>query len=229
VSIQNESFPALSAAFSASENVGLTSAPISGASASGASVKRLFDLVLALLALGMLLPLMALIAAAIKLDSPGPVFFRQRRAGRHGRIFSIFKFRSMHVLEDGADVVQAKTGDVRVTRIGRFLRRSSLDELPQLLNVVAGDMALVGPRPHALAHDAYYGNRIANYRRRQLVRPGITGWAQVNGARGATPKLSDMQARIDFDLAYVERESFWLDLLILLRTPFEVLRRRNAV
>ena len=229
MSIQNESFPALSAAFSASENVGLTSAPISGTSASGASVKRLFDLVLALLALGMLLPLMALIAAAIKLDSPGPVFFRQRRAGRHGRIFSIFKFRSMHVLEDGADVVQAKTGDVRVTRIGRFLRRSSLDELPQLLNVVAGDMALVGPRPHALAHDAYYGNRIANYRRRQLVRPGITGWAQVNGARGATPKLSDMQARIDFDLAYVERESFWLDLLILLRTPFEVLRRRNAV
>jgi exopolysaccharide biosynthesis polyprenyl glycosylphosphotransferase len=229
VSIQNESFPALSAAFSASENVGLTSAPISGASASGASVKRLFDLVLALLALGMLLPLMALIAAAIKLDSPGPVFFRQRRAGRHGRIFSIFKFRSMHVLEDGADVVQAKTADVRVTRIGRFLRRSSLDELPQLLNVVAGEMALVGPRPHALAHDEYYGNRIANYRRRQLVRPGITGWAQVNGARGATPRLSDMQVRIDFDLAYVERESFWLDLLILLRTPFEVLRRRNAV
>jgi len=224
VSIQNESFSALSAAFSASENVGLTST-----SASGASVKRLLDLVLAFLALGMLLPVMALIAAAIKLDSPGPVFFRQRRAGRHGRIFSIFKFRSMHVLEDGADVVQAKTGDARITRIGRVLRRSSLDELPQLLNVIAGDMALVGPRPHALAHDEYYGSRIANYRRRQVVRPGITGWAQVNGARGATPRLSDMQARIDFDLAYVARESLWLDCLILLRTPFEVLRRRNAV
>lgn len=224
MSIQNESFSALSAAFSASENVGLTST-----SASGASVKRLLDLVLAFLALGMLLPVMALVAAAIKLDSPGPVFFRQRRAGRHGRIFSIFKFRSMHVLEDGADVVQAKTGDARITRIGRVLRRSSLDELPQLLNVIAGDMALVGPRPHALAHDEYYGSRIANYRRRQLVRPGITGWAQVNGARGATPRLSDMQARIDFDLAYVARESLWLDCLILLRTPFEVLRRRNAV
>jgi len=224
VSIQNESFSALSAAFSASENVGLTST-----SASGASVKRLLDLVLAFLALGMLLPVMALIAAAIKLDSPGPVFFRQRRAGRHGRIFSIFKFRSMHVLEDGADVVQAKTGDARITRIGRVLRRSSLHELPQLLNVIAGDMALVGPRPHALAHDEYYGSRIANYRRRQVVRPGITGWAQVNGARGATPRLSDMQARIDFDLAYVARESLWLDCLILLRTPFEVLRRRNAV
>jgi len=224
VSIQNESFSALSAAFSASENVGLTST-----SASGASVKRLLDLVLAFLALGMLLPVMALVAAAIKLDSPGPIFFRQRRAGRHGRIFSIFKFRSMHVLEDGADVVQAKTGDARITRIGRVLRRSSLDELPQLLNVIAGDMALVGPRPHALAHDEYYGSRIANYRRRQLVRPGITGWAQVNGARGATPRLSDMQARIDFDLAYVARESLWLDCLILLRTPFEVLRRRNAV
>ena len=224
MSIQNESFSALSAAFSASENVGLTST-----SASGASVKRLLDLVLAFLALGMLLPVMALIAAAIKLDSPGPVFFRQRRAGRHGRIFSIFKFRSMHVLEDGADVVQAKTGDARITRIGRVLRRSSLDELPQLLNVIAGDMALVGPRPHALAHDEYYGSRIANYRRRQVVRPGITGWAQVNGARGATPRLSDMQARIDFDLAYVARESLWLDCLILLRTPFEVLRRRNAV
>ncbi len=224
MSIQNESFSALSAAFSASENVGLTST-----SASGASVKRLLDLVLAFLALGMLLPVMALVAAAIKLDSPGPIFFRQRRAGRHGRIFSIFKFRSMHVLEDGADVVQAKTGDARITRIGRVLRRSSLDELPQLLNVIAGDMALVGPRPHALAHDEYYGSRIANYRRRQLVRPGITGWAQVNGARGATPRLSDMQARIDFDLAYVARESLWLDCLILLRTPFEVLRRRNAV
>ncbi|HEY4275958.1 MAG TPA: exopolysaccharide biosynthesis polyprenyl glycosylphosphotransferase [Rhizomicrobium sp.] len=224
MSIHNESFPALGAAFSSSETVGLTSA-----SASGASVKRLLDLVLALLALGTLLPLLAVIAAAVKLDSSGPIFFHQRRAGRHGKIFHIIKFRSMSVLEDGAQIVQAKTGDTRVTRIGRFLRRSSLDELPQLLNVIAGEMSLVGPRPHALAHDEYYGSRIANYRRRQAVRPGITGWAQVNGARGATPKLSDMQARIDFDIAYVERDSLWLDILILLRTPFEVLRRRNAV
>lgn len=222
---QNESFSALSAAFSGSDRAG----PPAAAAASGLSAKRLLDLILALTALVLLLPLFAGIAAAVRLDSPGPVFFRQRRAGRHGRIFSIFKFRSMRVLEDGADIVQARAGDTRVTRIGRFLRRSSLDELPQLLNVIAGDMSLVGPRPHALAHDDYYASRIANYRARQLVRPGITGWAQVNGARGATPKLSDMQARIDFDIAYVARQSLWLDLLILLRTPIEVLRRRNAV
>lgn len=226
MTIQNESFPALGAAFPGSAQVGLARGT---SPAWDLSPKRLLDLILALTALATLLPLLLGIAAAIRLDSPGPVFFRQRRAGRHGRIFGIFKFRSMHVLEDGAHVVQARAGDARITRIGRFLRRSSLDELPQLLNVIAGDMALVGPRPHALAHDDYYASRIANYRLRQLVRPGITGWAQVNGARGATPELSDMQARIDFDIAYVARQSLWLDLVILLRTPVEVLRRRNAV
>jgi exopolysaccharide biosynthesis polyprenyl glycosylphosphotransferase len=226
VNIQNESFSALGAAFPGSARAGLARGT---SPAWDLSSKRLLDLILALTALAMLLPLLLGIAAAIRLDSPGPVFFRQRRAGRHGRIFGIFKFRSMHVLEDGAHVVQACAGDARITRIGRFLRRSSLDELPQLLNVIAGDMSLVGPRPHALAHDDYYASRIARYRLRQLVRPGITGWAQVNGARGATPELSDMQARIDFDIAYVARQSLWLDLVILLRTPVEVLRRRNAV
>jgi exopolysaccharide biosynthesis polyprenyl glycosylphosphotransferase len=225
VTIQNESFSALHAAFSGPDRVGF---PSGAAAPSDMSARQVLDLVLALAALVLLSPLFLLIAAAVRLDSPGPVFFRQRRAGLHGGIFGIFKFRSMHVLEDGADIVQARSGDARVTRVGRFLRRSSLDELPQLLNVIAGDMALVGPRPHALAHDDYYASRIANYRLRQLVRPGITGWAQVNGARGATPELSDMQARIDFDIAYVARKSLWLDMLILLRTPIEVLRRRNA-
>ena len=189
----------------------------------------MLDIVLSLAALALLLPVFVVIGLVVKLDSPGPVLFRQRRTGRHGRVFSIFKFRTMHVLEDGADLKQAQTGDKRVTRPGRFLRITSLDELPQLLNVLAGEMSLVGPRPHALAHDEYYGARIQNYRMRHLVRPGITGWAQVNGARGATPKLSDMQARVDLDIAYVERQSLWLDLKIMARTPFEVMRRRNAV
>ena len=135
----------------------------------------------------------------------------------------------MTVLEDGADVVQARVGDVRITRVGRILRILSLDELPQLFNVLSGEMSLVGPRPHAVTHDEYYSERIAHYRLRQLVKPGITGWAQINGARGATPLLSDMQARIDLDIAYVERESFRFDLQILARTPLVVLRRRNAV
>jgi lipopolysaccharide/colanic/teichoic acid biosynthesis glycosyltransferase len=135
----------------------------------------------------------------------------------------------MHVMEDGASIVQACRGDARITRVGRFLRITSLDELPQLLNVLFGHMSLVGPRPHAVAHDEYYAERIANYRVRHLVKPGITGWAQVNGARGSTPRLCDMQARIDFDVQYVTRESLWLDLRILARTPWEVLRRRNTV
>ena len=119
--------------------------------------------------------------------------------------------------------------DPRVTPLGAWLRRTSLDELPQLINVLAGDMSLVGPRPHAAAHDEYYAERIANYHLRHLVKPGITGWAQVNGARGSTPRLCDMQARIDLDLYYVEQECLWLDLKILGRTPVEVARRRNAV
>ncbi|HWC64093.1 MAG TPA: sugar transferase, partial [Rhizomicrobium sp.] len=126
-------------------------------------------------------------------------------------------------------IPQAMQGDARITRVGRFLRASSLDELPQLFNVLMGEMALVGPRPHALAHDEYYSARISNYRVRHLVKPGITGWAQVRGLRGATINLADMQARITHDAWYVAHRSIWLDLLILARTPLEVLRRRNAV
>lgn len=224
MSIQNEPFPALRGAFPASDGLGPAPAAVTGV-----SVKRVLDVLLSLTAFFVFLPVLAIILVAVMLDSPGPALFRQRRVGQYGKIFNIYKFRSMHVLEDGADMVQACQGDARVTRLGKFLRVTSLDELPQLLNVLAGDMSLVGPRPHAVAHDEYYSGRIENYRLRHLVKPGITGWAQVNGARGGTPRLCDMQARIDLDMYYVERESLWLDLQILARTPFEVARRRNAV
>ena len=135
----------------------------------------------------------------------------------------------MHVMEDGADVTQATAGDVRVTRVGRVIRKLSLDELPQLFNVIAGDMSLVGPRPHAVTHDDYYGAAISNYALRQEVKPGITGWAQVNGARGATPTLDVMQRRVDLDAWYVAHASLALDLKILVRTPLEVLFSRNAL
>jgi exopolysaccharide biosynthesis polyprenyl glycosylphosphotransferase len=195
----------------------------------GISAKRMLDLAVAAVLAILLSPLLVLITIAVALDSPGPVLFCQRRTGLNGRPFPIFKFRSMHVLEDGARVTQARTNDPRITRVGRILRKLSLDELPQLINVLAGEMSLVGPRPHAVAHDEFYGARIANYARRFAVKPGITGWAQVNGARGATPTLAVMQARIDLDAWYVAHASFVLDLKILARTPLEVLSTRNAV
>jgi exopolysaccharide biosynthesis polyprenyl glycosylphosphotransferase len=190
--------------------------------------KRVLDIAVSAAAILFLLPLLSLIAIAVALDSRGPVLFCQRRRGMHGAIFGIFKFRTMRVLEDGADVVQAKKQDDRITRVGRFLRTTSLDELPQLLNVLSGEMSLVGPRPHAIAHDEYYGARIPAYAKRQRVKPGITGWAQVNGARGETPALSDMARRIDLDAWYVDHKSLGLDLLILAKTPKAVLSMRNA-
>ena len=193
------------------------------------AAKRILDFVGAAIGFCVLLPFLVLIALAIAIESRGPILFRQRRSGRDGKIFVIYKFRTMHVLEDGNDIVQATRNDGRTTMVGRFLRRSSIDELPQLLNVLKGEMSLVGPRPHAVAHNDHYSALITNYHRRYAVKPGITGWAQVNGARGATPRLSDMQARIDFDIQYVERESLWLYLKILAHTPLAVLLRRNAV
>ena len=190
--------------------------------------KRVLDIAVSAAAILFLLPLLSLIAIAVALDSRGPVLFCQRRRGKHGAIFGIFKFRTMRVLEDGADVVQAKKQDDRITRVGRFLRTTSLDELPQLFNVLSGEMSLVGPRPHAIAHDEYYGARIPAYAKRQRVKPGITGWAQVNGARGETPALSDMARRIDLDGWYVDHSSLGLDLLILAKTPKAVLSMRNA-
>jgi exopolysaccharide biosynthesis polyprenyl glycosylphosphotransferase len=191
-------------------------------------VRRVLDIGFSLAAILFLLPLLALISLAVALDSPGPVLFCQDRRGLNGQVFGILKFRSMRVQDNGAGIVQATRQDARITRVGRFLRSSSLDELPQLFNVLAGDMSLVGPRPHAIAHDDYYGARIPAYARRQCVRPGITGWAQVNGARGETPDLSDMQARIDLDAWYVDHASLGLYLRILARTPGVVLSRRNA-
>ena len=190
--------------------------------------KRVLDLAVAVPALLVLAPLLALIALLVQLDSRGPVLFRQRRSGICGRSFEILKFRTMHVLEDDETVVQAREGDPRATRVGRWLRRYSLDELPQLINVLRGEMSLVGPRPHARAHDAYYSDLIRNYRHRHAVKPGMTGWAQVNGLRGPTPTVDSMARRIEHDLWYARHASFALDLKILLRTPFEVFCHRNA-
>ncbi len=213
----------MKAVFPALDGFGLAFAP------DETSAKRVLDVALASITLLLCLPLLAAITLAIAADSRGPVLFRQRRTGRDGKLFGIYKFRSMHVLEDGTDIAQATKGDARVTRIGRFLRAASLDELPQLFNVLSGEMSLVGPRPHAIAHDEYYSAKIENYAVRQQVKPGITGWAQVHGARGLTADLADMQRRIELDAWYVAHESLWLDLVILARTPLEVLRRRNAV
>jgi undecaprenyl-phosphate galactose phosphotransferase/putative colanic acid biosynthesis UDP-glucose lipid carrier transferase len=171
---------------------------------------------------------MFLSAVAIKLDSEGPVLFRQRRNGFNTSPFVIFKFRTMTVMEDGAELQQAKRFDPRVTLIGRVLRRTSIDELPQLLNVLRGDMSLVGPRPHALAHDDHYGNLLSDYAFRHHVKPGITGWAQVKGYRGETSRIDQMKGRVDHDLWYINNWSLLLDCKILALTCLEVMRRRNA-
>lgn len=190
--------------------------------------KRLLDVAVALTALAAVAPVLLFVALAIRLDSPGPVLFRQTRRGRGGRPFDILKFRTMTVLENGAEVTQTMPGDARCTRVGRFLRTHSLDELPQLINVIRGEMSLVGPRPHARVHDAFYGSRILQYRHRQDVKPGLTGWAQIHGLRGPTPSLDVMSRRVDLDVWYADHASLGLDLKILLHTPREVLRGRNA-
>jgi undecaprenyl-phosphate galactose phosphotransferase/putative colanic acid biosynthesis UDP-glucose lipid carrier transferase len=191
-------------------------------------IKRLMDIVLASLALVFSLPVMALTAIAIKLDGPGPVIFRQYRKGFNGRQFVMFKFRTMTVQENGSNIAQAKRDDPRVTPIGRLLRSASIDELPQLLNVLKGEMSLIGPRPHALAHDDYFGKIVGDYAFRHHVKPGITGWAQCNGARGATPSIEHISDRVKLDLWYINNWSLWLDIQILIKTFFEVLRKRNA-
>ena len=182
------------------------------------AIKRMLDIIVASLLLFLLAPLFALIAIAIKLESPGPIIFRQRRLGLHGRPFEIAKFRTMTVMENGAEIAQATRNDPRVTRVGRFLRRSSMDELPQLANVLFGQMSLVGPRPHAVAHDLKYGALIPTYNQRSAVKPGITGWAQINRCRGETRTVEEMQQRVEKDLWYVQHWTPWLDCLILLRT-----------
>jgi putative colanic acid biosynthesis UDP-glucose lipid carrier transferase len=190
------------------------------------AIKRALDIVVSATAIMFFWPLFLIAAIAVKLDSSGPVIFRQRRSGFNAKEFVIYKFRTMTVLEDGPIVTQACRNDLRFTRIGGFLRRSSLDELPQLFNVLKGDMSLVGPRPHALAHDDEYRVHISDYAFRHHVKPGMTGWAQVNGLRGETACFEQMAERVKFDLWYINNWSQGLDLNILLRTCFEVLRDR---
>ena len=181
-------------------------------------LKRGSDLLLASLILLLIAPLMLLIALCVRLESPGPVIFVQRRYGLDGQEIRVYKFRTMTVTEDGPQILQAQRGDGRLTRIGSFLRRTSLDELPQFINVLQGRMSIVGPRPHAVAHNELYRKMIKGYMVRHKVRPGITGWAQVNGQRGQTDTVDKMQARIDLDLDYLRHWSLWLDLRIIART-----------
>lgn len=204
-------------------------------------VKTIEDYLLASVLVLALAPLLGLIALAIRIDSPGPVFFMQRRLGFNNREFKIYKFRTMHHRDRSTaaeapetpeapetHVPQATRDDPRVTRVGRILRRSSLDELPQLFNVLDGTMSLVGPRPHAIAHNIDYGRRIRGYFQRHKVKPGITGWAQVNGLRGETDTIEKMEARVAHDVHYVENWSLLLDLRILAMTFFIVLFQKNA-
>jgi putative colanic acid biosysnthesis UDP-glucose lipid carrier transferase len=190
--------------------------------------KRFIDLAVAVPLLAMLLPLLLLLGVLIRLGSKGSALFRQDRLGKGGTVFTIYKLRSMTVQENGETVTQACRDDERVTGIGRFLRKSSLDELPQLINVIKGDMSLVGPRPHACAHDEYYAGLIEGYALRQLVKPGITGWAQVHGLRGETRDPAAMARRVEYDVWYACHAGFGLDMKILLRTPVAVIRARNA-
>lgn len=186
------------------------------------AVKRIFDIVFALLMIVVLAPVWVVLAIWIAVTSPGGIFFRQKRTGYKGREFNMLKFRSMYVNAD-ADTKQAEGDDPRITAVGRFLRSSSLDELPQLWNVVTGDMSVIGPRPHMLAHTEYYAARIPDYMRRHDMRPGLTGYAQVKGFRGATPTLKDMEDRVKADLEYIDRFSLWLDLKIFTLTIWKML------
>jgi putative colanic acid biosysnthesis UDP-glucose lipid carrier transferase len=195
----------------------LSETPLTGVSKLGKSIE---DITLSVLILLLLSPVLIAVAVAIKLDSPGPVFFRQKRAGWNGKTFSIWKFRSMHMqqLNDKETLKQAEKNDPRVTKVGAFIRKTSLDELPQLFNVLTGDMSLVGPRPHALQHDEQYSEGIDDYYARHNIKPGITGLAQVRGYRGETKELDQMTKRIESDIEYINNWSIWLDLSILLRT-----------
>jgi len=192
------------------------------------AVKRTIDVAVAATTLLLLIPLFVMTAIAIKLDSPGPVIFRQRRSGFNGRQFHIMKFRTMSVLEDGETVVQAERNDSRVTRVGNWLRRTSIDELPQLFNVLQGNMSIIGPRPHALAHDSEFSNLVAKYAYRHHVKPGITGWAQVNGQRGRTNTVMDIEKRLELDLWYIDNWSLGLDFKIALMTVIKIIQGENA-
>jgi exopolysaccharide biosynthesis polyprenyl glycosylphosphotransferase len=190
-------------------------------------LKRSFDIFAAAMLLVLLSPLFLIVALLIKLDTPGPILFRQRRLGFNNDTIQIFKFRSMTTFDDRHDEFrQAVRNDPRVTRVGRFIRRTNIDELPQLINVLKGEMSIVGPRPHAVAHNDIFANQIRRMFRRHNVKPGITGWAQVNGLRGETDTFEKMQKRIEHDLYYVDNWSFFFDLKIMIMTI--VLKRAYA-
>jgi putative colanic acid biosynthesis UDP-glucose lipid carrier transferase len=192
-------------------------------------IKRSEDIVIGSLISLLILPVCLAIALVIKLTSPGPVLFKQYREGSHGSHFKVYKFRSMHVHDErNGMVTQAKKNDSRITKVGAFLRRTSLDELPQFYNVLQGRMSIVGPRPHALAHNEQYKELVESYMRRHKVKPGITGWAQVNGLRGETDTLQKMQRRVEYDLWYIDNWSLWLDLKIIVLTVFKGFINKNA-
>ncbi|MHB9833905.1 undecaprenyl-phosphate glucose phosphotransferase [Paraburkholderia terrae] len=191
--------------------------------------KEIFDRIFALCALSCLSPLFLAIACAVRLSSPGPVLFRQYRKGMNGHVFSIYKFRTMYQGSNiPGTVVQAQKGDARVTRVGRFLRSTSLDELPQFLNVLSGDMSVVGPRPHAVEHDEYYKDLVQDYMFRYRIKPGITGLAQINGFRGETAQLEKMEGRVKLDAYYIQNRSFWLDIKIIVLTMIKGFSGKEA-
>lgn len=191
-------------------------------------LKRVEDFILAIIILITILPFMLGIALIVKLTSRGPVFFKQERYGMDGKAIQVWKFRSMTVMENGANVIQAKKNDSRFTPIGGFLRRTSLDELPQFINVLKGDMSIVGPRPHAIAHNELYRKLIKGYMLRHKMKPGITGWAQINGWRGETDTLEKMEKRVEFDLFYIQNWSVWFDLKIVFLTVFKGFINKSA-
>lgn len=203
----------------------LSGTPIDGA---GHLVKAIEDKLLSLFILIMISPLMLVIAAAVKMSSPGPVFFKQLRHGWGGKKFKVLKFRTMTVHKEEGQVTQATKNDARITPIGRFLRRTSLDELPQFFNVLAGSMSIVGPRPHAVEHNEFYKHQIERYMLRHRVKPGITGWAQINGYRGETGTVDKMKSRVEYDLYYIEHWSLWFDLKIIALTLFKGFFGKNV-
>jgi putative colanic acid biosynthesis UDP-glucose lipid carrier transferase len=205
--------------------VGILETPFTG---TNELVKRISDVVLASIILVLISPLLLVLAIGVKLSSPGPAIFRQRRNGLDGGEITVYKFRSMRTMDNGAVVAQATKDDPRITPFGAFLRRSSLDELPQFFNVLQGRMSIVGPRPHAVAHNEMYREMIKAYMVRHKVKPGITGWAQVNGLRGETDTVEKMRARVEYDLEYLRNWSLLFDLQIIVRTVRVIFFDRNA-
>lgn len=197
-------------------------------STGNALLKRTEDLLLSLLIVVFISPLLLIIAGVIKLTSEGPVIFKQRRYGINGEEITVLKFRTMSVCDNGKEIKQAQQHDARITPVGNFLRRTSLDELPQFFNVIAGNMSIVGPRPHACAHNEQYRKLIPKYMLRHLVKPGITGWAQIHGWRGETDTLDKMEKRVEFDLHYIDNWSLWLDLKIIILTFIKGFINKNA-